>query len=77
MTPVCSTNQSVMNCWLVKNITPLTVIVVSGEVLPVDEEVVVLVQLPELAVDHVEVLVAEELCHLITNQMNKGKKEKR
>ena len=38
-----------------------TVIVVPGQILPVYEEVVVLVQLPELAVDHVEVLVAEVL----------------
>ena len=44
----------------------LTVIIVPGEILPVDEEVVVLVQLPELAVDHVEVLVAEEFRHLNT-----------
>ena len=39
-------------------------VVVSGEVLPVYEQVVVLVQLPELAVDDVEVLVAEEVGHL-------------
>ena len=43
----------------------LTMVIVPGEVLPVDEEVVVLVQLPELAVDHVEVLVAEEVRHLV------------
>ena len=43
----------------------LTVIVVPAKVLPVDEEIVVLVQLPELAVDHVEVLVAEEVRHLV------------
>ena len=35
-----------------------------GEILPVYEQVVVLVQLPELAVDDVEVLVAEEVGHL-------------
>ena len=40
-------------------------VVVPGKVLPVDEQVVVLVQLPELAVDHVEVLVAEEVRHLV------------
>ena len=39
-------------------------VVVPRKVLPVDEQVVVLVQLPELAVDHVEVLVAEEVRHL-------------
>ena len=49
------------------NTRKLTVIVVPGEILPVNEEVVVLVQLPELAVDHVEVLVAEEFRHLNTN----------
>ena len=42
-----------------------TVVVVSGEVLSVDEEVVVLVELPELAVDDVEVLVAEEVGDLV------------
>ena len=39
-------------------------VVMPRKVLPVDEQVVVLVQLPELAVDHVEVLVAEEVRHL-------------
>ena len=39
-------------------------VVVSSEVLPVYEQVVVLVELPELAVDDVEVLVAEEVGHL-------------
>ena len=40
-------------------------VVVPRKVLPVDEQVVVLVQLPELAVDHVKVLVAEEVRHLV------------
>ncbi len=40
-------------------------IVVASEVLPVDEQVMVLVELPELAVDHVEVLVAEEVGDLV------------
>ena len=39
-------------------------VVMPRKVLPVDEQVVVLVQLPELAVDDVEVLVAEEVGHL-------------
>ena len=43
----------------------LTVIVVPAKVLPVDEEIVVLVQLPELAVDDVEVLVGEEVRDLV------------
>ena len=43
-------------------------VVVPGQVLPVDEQVVIPVQLPELAVDHVEVLVAEVLRHLVTNK---------
>ena len=47
-----------------------TVIVVPRQILPVYEEVVVLVQLPELAVDHVEVLVAEVLSHLEENGWN-------
>ena len=42
-----------------------TVVVVPGEILPVDEQVVILVELPELAVDDVEVLVAEEVRHLV------------
>jgi hypothetical protein len=41
------------------------VVVVSCEILPVYEQVVVLVELPELAVDDVEVLVAEEVGHLV------------
>ena len=40
-------------------------VVMPRKVLPVDEQVVVLVQLPELAVYHVEVLVAEEIGHLV------------
>ena len=43
----------------------LTVIVVSREIHLVDEEIVVAVELPELAVNHVEVLVAEVSGHLI------------
>ena len=39
-------------------------VVMSSEIFPVDEQVVVLVELPELAVDDVEVLVAEEVGHL-------------
>ncbi len=42
----------------------LTVVIVSREIFPIDEQVVVLVELPELAVDHVEVLIAEVLGHL-------------
>lgn len=44
---------------------PLTVVVVPGQVLRIDEQVVVRVQLPELAVDDVEVLVGEELRQLV------------
>ena len=44
---------------------PLTVVIVPGQVLRVDEQVVVGVQLPELAVDDVEVLVGEELRQLV------------
>lgn len=39
-------------------------VVMPREVMLVDEEVVVLVQLPELAVDHVEVLVAGMFTHI-------------
>ena len=42
-----------------------TMIVVAGKVGLVDVEVMVFVQLPELAVDDVEVLVGEKLCHLV------------
>ncbi len=41
-----------------------TVVSVSGEVLHVNDEVVVCVQFPELAVDDVEVLVGEIVCDL-------------
>ena len=40
-------------------------IIVSAEVLPVNEQVMVLVQLPELAVDDIEVLIGEELSDLV------------
>ena len=40
-------------------------VVMSGQVLPVYKEVMVLVQLPELAVDHIEVLVAKEVSDLV------------
>ncbi len=43
----------------------LTMVIVPGQVLPVDEKVVVLVQFPELAVDDVEVFVAEEISDLV------------
>ena len=42
-----------------------TVIVVSGKVSFVNVEIVVLVQLPKLAVDHVEMLIGKVLCHLV------------
>jgi hypothetical protein len=38
---------------------------VSGQIFPIDEEVVVLVQFPELAVDDVKVFVAEEVRNLV------------
>lgn len=40
-------------------------ITVAGEVVLVNEQVVVTIKLPELAVDDVEVLVAEVLRHLV------------
>ncbi len=40
-------------------------VVVSGEVLFADEEIVIRVELPELAVDDVEVFVREEVHHLV------------
>ena len=43
----------------------VTVIIVSTEILLADEQVVVLVQLPEFAVDDIKVLVGEEICYLI------------
>ena len=43
----------------------LTVLVVTGQIFSVNKQIVVLVQLPELAVYHIEVLVAEEVGHLI------------
>ena len=43
----------------------ITMVIVSGQVFSVNKEVMVLVEFPELAVDHVEVLVAEEVRNLI------------
>jgi len=40
-------------------------VTVLGEILLVDQQVVILVQFPELAVDHIEVLVAKEGHYLI------------
>ena len=37
----------------------------SAEILPINEEIMILVKLPELAVDDVEVLVAKVICYLI------------
>jgi len=41
------------------------VVVVSTEILFADEQVVVAVELPELAVDDVEMFVGEEVCDLV------------
>lgn len=43
----------------------LTVIVMFREIRLVDEKIVITIELPELAVDHVEMLVAEVSCYLI------------
>lgn len=43
----------------------LTMVVVFGQVLGVDEEVMVSVQLPEFAVNYIKVLVREIICDLI------------
>ena len=40
-------------------------VIVSGQVLSVNEQVMVLVKLPELAVDNIKVLVAEIVCDLV------------
>lgn len=40
-------------------------IIVSGQVLPIDEQIVVLVQLPEFAVNDVKVLITEEVGDLV------------
>ena len=40
-------------------------IIVSGQVFSVDEQIMIFVELPELAVDDVKVLVAEEIGDLI------------
>ena len=43
----------------------LTMIIMPCQVFSVDEEVVIFVEFPELAIDDVEVLVAEEVSDLI------------
>ena len=40
-------------------------VLVSGEVLSIDDEIVVCVQLPELAVDDIEVFVGEIVADLV------------
>jgi hypothetical protein len=40
-------------------------IIVSGQVFAVDEKVMILVQLPELAINDIKVLVAEKVCDLV------------
>ena len=40
-------------------------LIMAWQILSVYKQVMVLVELPELAVYHIEVLVAEEVCHLI------------
>lgn len=40
-------------------------IVVPGQVSLIDEEVVIFIQFPKLAIDDVKVLVAEEVCDLV------------
>ena len=40
-------------------------IVVFGEIVFTDEEIMILVELPELAVDHVEVFVRKVIHHLV------------
>ena len=45
------------------NIFP-TMVIMSCQILPIDEKIVIFIELPELAVDDVEVLVAEEVGHL-------------
>ena len=46
-----------------KLIKSFTVIVVPAKVLSVDKQIVILVQLPKLAIDDVEMLVAEKICN--------------
>ena len=48
-----------------KLIKSFTVIVVPAKVLSVDKQIVILVQLPKLAIDDVEVLVGEEVRYLV------------
>ena len=43
----------------------VTMIVVPGQVSLIDEEVVIFIQFPKLAIDDVKVLVAEEVCDLV------------
>lgn len=43
----------------------LTMVVVPGQILGVNEEVMVSVQLPELTVNDIEVLIREIICDLI------------
>ena len=40
-------------------------LVVTGQILSINKQIMIFVKLPELAVYHIEVLVAEEVGHLI------------
>ena len=45
--------------------TSITVVIVSTKIFTTDKKVVVSVQLPELAVDDIEVFIGEKVCYLV------------
>ena len=42
-----------------------TVLIVAGQILSVDKQIMIFIKLPKLAVYHIEMFVAEEVCNLV------------
>ena len=43
----------------------ITVLIVTGQVLSVNKQIMIFIKLPKLAVYHIEMFVAEEVCNLV------------
>ena len=43
----------------------ITVLIVTGQILSVNKQIMIFIKLPKLAVYHIKMFVAEEVCHLV------------